>query len=58
MSGKHTISLVSYIPSGSYNISTSSSSQFPEFWAEGFDDNFLFRTECSKVSHFLHIVQL
>ena len=50
--------LVSSIPSGSYNLSTSSSPGFPELWWEGFDGDIPFRTECSKVSHCLPNVWL
>ena len=44
-------------PSGSYTLSTSSSSGLPELYGERFDGDIPFRTECSKVSHSLHIVQ-
>jgi hypothetical protein len=36
-------------------ISSSSSTEFSEPLGEGFDTEIPFRTECSKVSHSLHI---
>ena len=52
------VSLVSSIPSGSYNLSASSSSGVPEPRGEEFDGDIPFRAECSKVAHSLYIVQL
>lgn len=46
------------IHSGSYNLSTPSSIEFPEVWEEGSDEDIPFRNVGSKVSHALHIVQL
>ena len=45
-------------PTGSYTISTSSSSGFFELSGERFVGDIPFRTECSKVSHSPRIVQL
>lgn len=42
----------------SYNLSNSSSSLSLELWEEGIDEDILARTECSKVSQPIHIVQL
>ena len=42
--------LVSSIPFGSYNLSTSSSTGFPELCREGFDGDFPFRHSLSIVS--------
>lgn len=36
------------IPSDSYALSTSSSPGFPGSWEEKFDENMLFRAECSQ----------
>lgn len=44
------IFLVSFIFSGSYTFSASSSAKFPESYKEGFDGDIPFRVECSKVS--------
>lgn len=44
-----TISLVSYIPSVSYSLSTSSSLQLPEPRGDGFDEAIPFKTECLNV---------
>ena len=52
------VSLVAFIPSGSYTLSACSSSGFPDPWGEAFDGDIPFRTECSKVSRSLHIVCL
>ena len=46
--------LVSSIPSGSYTLTASSSTEFPEPSGGGFDLDIPFRTEYSKVSHSLH----
>lgn len=50
--------LESSITPGSYNISASSSIQTPELWGKGFNEIVPFRTEDSKVSCSLYIVQL
>lgn len=42
------IFLVSIIPSDSYALSTSSSPGFLGSWEEKFDENMLFRAECSQ----------
>lgn len=42
------IFLVSIVPSDSRAISTSSSPGFPGSWEEKFDENMLFRAECSQ----------
>lgn len=51
-----TVSLESSV-SGSHNASASSSAYLLELWGEGSEENILFRTGCSKVSHSLHTVQ-
>lgn len=48
------VSLVSSITSGSYTLTDSSSSGFPQLWREGFDEDIPFRVvtfhlECSKI---------
>lgn len=45
-------------PSGSHDLSVSSSTFSPEPWREGFDRDIPRRIECSKVSYSLPIVQL
>lgn len=40
------------------HLSTPSSTEFPELWGEGFDEDMPFGTECSKVSHILPTVQM
>lgn len=44
------VSLEVFIPSGSYNLSASSSTGFPVPWREGIDEYILVRTQHSKVS--------
>lgn len=46
-----TVSLEISIPSGSYNISVSSSTQTPDSRRKGFDEDISFSMEFSKVSH-------
>ena len=46
----------STITPDSSNLSLSSSALFPGYWGEGLDEDIPFRTEYSKVSHFLYIV--
>jgi hypothetical protein len=41
--------LLSSIPFGSYILSDSFLISFPDFWGEGFDEDILFRAECSKI---------
>ena len=55
VASKNLDSWVSSIPSGSYTLSTFSSSEFPEPKGEGFIGEIPFRAVCPKVSHFLHI---
>ena len=50
---EHLISLVSSIPTGSYNRFSSSSAWFYELWGR-FDRSILLMIECSKVSYTLH----
>jgi hypothetical protein len=47
-------SLMSSIPTGSYNLSAHSSTDFPELWREGFYGDIPFRTECSKLCDPIH----
>lgn len=49
---------ISSISSGSYNLTFLSSAKLSELIAEGSDGDILFKTESSKVFHFLQIVQL
>lgn len=46
------------IPSGSYSISASSSTEFFESCGEAIDGDGLFRAESSKMYHYLCIFQL
>ena len=50
---EHLISLVSSIPTGSYNRFSSSSAWFYELWGR-FDRSILLMIECSKFSYTLH----
>lgn len=50
--------LVNSITSGSYSLSASSSTGFPEPRGEGIDEDIPFRIECSKGTRSQHIVQL
>lgn len=43
---------------GSYILSTSSSTQFPELLEEECDGHIPFSTDCSKVIHSVHIAHL
>lgn len=43
------MALVSSVSIGCYNLSTSST-EYPEPWEKGFDEDILFSSECSKVS--------
>lgn len=52
---EYTVPLLSSIPSGSHNLSASSSS---EPWGEEFDEDILSRTGWSKTFHSLYIAQL
>jgi hypothetical protein len=52
------VSLVSSSPSDSSTLSASSSAGLSEPSGEGFDGDIPCRTECSRVSHSLYIVQL
>lgn len=59
------VSLVFSILVASHNLSTASSSDFPEPWGEGFGGAIPFRTQCSRVSvrcsavglYLLHLLQ-
>lgn len=50
------LALVYFMPSGSYTVSASSLSEFPELKEEGFVGDIPFRPECSKVYYALQIV--
>lgn len=50
--------LVFSISFGSYPIFTSFSRESPKSWGKGFDGDILFRAECFKFFHTLHIVWL
>lgn len=50
-----TVSLEISIPSESYNFSVSSSTQTPDSWRKGFDEDISLSMEFSKVSHNFHM---
>jgi hypothetical protein len=56
VSGRHFF-LESSIISGFYDLSALSSVKIVDHHGESFDKNILFRVNCSKGSHSLHIVQ-
>lgn len=55
---KDLVSLVFFIPTDSYNLSTFPSAVFPKHQGERADREIPFRTECFTVSYSPHIVQL
>lgn len=54
---KTPVSSVSSMSSASYSLSMPSWIYFPDPWGYGSYEDILFKTESSKASHFLHIVQ-
>ena len=55
---KGTISFMFSIFPGSYTSFAYSSKGFLEVSGEGFDEGLPLKAECSKVSHYLHIIGL
>lgn len=47
---EHTVSLESFISSGSYYLSNSSSTLICEHWGEGFNEDITYRNECFNIS--------